>query len=323
MRTECCIYKSGKQYSCFNGDEQQAERSEGVEWICPKRMKGRNVRHATITATVGEILDLVEGIRRRLLALSGIGRRQTEEDETLIPPVLVENADSGGCVKMHVYWLGSAGLAKLSADLPGSPPVARIGCSVEPDIGHRLCSASSDGYGSWSRDVAGFREELGFRSWVMQAILTTRVSSDSSIVPKTRTIEVLLPRDMSRRRFDRALHLALASWSLSDRYPERTRYTLYSMGADRMSRAREIYVGLDPRHDGDRLLTLVEGILEAHRHREKAHEPRSPTPPQLPFAPPLRTQNTPASARTRQRMSPAQIKAMQTRLRYEGGRKAR
>ena len=142
-----------------------------------------------------------------------------------------------------------------------------------------------------------------------------------AISAKTRTIEILLPPGMSRRQFDRALHIALSSWSLADRYPDRARYTRYSMGADRMSRARGIYVGLDPRHDGDRLLALVEGILADHCERSGSDRRRSPTHPELPFAPPLATKVS-TLRQIRRRMSPAQITAMQTRLRCGGRRKA-
>ena len=101
----------------------------------------------------------------------------------------------------------------------------------------------------------------------MQAIPTTRPSLDPAVVARTRTVEISLPEGMTRRGFDRALHVALSPWSLASRHPDQARYTCYSMGADRMSRAIELYAGLDPRHDGNRLLGIVERILQMHREK--------------------------------------------------------
>ncbi len=212
---------------------------------------------------------------------------------------------------MRVYWLGCRGLADLSASLPGTPPVARIGCSTERDIEVRLRAAAADAYGSWSRDVTGeLRDNPGFSRWVMQAIPTTCPSHDPAVVARTRSLEIVLPDGMTRRGFDRALHVALSPWSLASLHPDQARYTCYSMGGNRMSRAIELYAGLDPRCDGDRLLGIVEHILQAHREKEKPGGSRPPAKPHLAAG---RTRGTHSS---RAPMSAAQVAAMQARLRY-------
>ena len=197
--------------------------------------------------------------------------------------------------------------------MPGNPRIARIGCSTEANIDVRLCSAKADAYGSWSKDKFGaLREAPGFTRWVMQAIPVTRASMEPTVVTKTRTIEIMLPKSMSRRQFDGRLHAALAGWSLADQNPQQARFTKYSMGADRISLAREFYIGLDPREDGDRLLSIVEDIVREHRakqYRDVAGPPLGPAEIHLSRDKSIGT------------MSPTQVQAMETRRRW--GRKQR
>lgn len=266
-----------------------------------------------INATIEfEVEATIESLQRHLKKLrdarSGERPSDANNDVGIETRFIVETART-----MTVYWLGCRGLADLSASLPGTPPVARIGCSTERNIEVRLRAAAADAYGSWSRDQKGeLRESPGFTRWVMQTISTTRPSLDPAAVARTRTLEISLPEGMTRRGFDRALHVALSPWSLASRYPEQTRYTCYSMGADRISRAIELYAGLDPRHDGDRLLGIVESILQTHREKSEtiANAPLDPVRPREIAA------RRDGEKRSRAPMSALQVAAMQARLRY-------
>ena len=259
-----------------------------------------------------EMEATIKSLQRHLERLRGA--HLDEDTRNAVDEVAVEtqsNAEFGRTTQ--VYWLGCRGLADLSASLLGKPPVARIGCSTERHIEVRLRAAAADAYGSWSRDETGeLRESPGFTRWVMQAIPTTRPSLDPAVVARTRTLEVSLPVGMTRRGFDRALHIALSPWSLASRHPDQARYTCYSMGVDRMSRAIELYAGLDPRHDGDRLLGIVELILQTHREKKEAiaSTPGRPAEPREIGA------RTHGRSLSRAPMTAAQVAAMQARLRY-------
>ena len=270
-------------------------------------MDGHN--NATIEL---EIEATIRCLQRHLQRLRAI--RSNEDPSDAIGEAALEtrfNAEPDRT--MQVYWLGCRGLADLSLSLPGKPSVARIGCSTERDIEVRLRAAAADAYGLWSRDQLGeLRESPGFSRWVMQASPTTRPSLDPAVVARTRTLEISLPEGMTRRGFDRALRVALSPWSLASRHPDQARYTCYSMGADRMSRAIEVYAGLDPRHDGDRLLGIVERILQMHRekHGTIARPPGRPAKPREIAA------RTRGRSLSRAPMTAAQVAAMQARRRY-------
>lgn len=268
-------------------------------------------RHSNATIEL-EVEATINSLQRHLQRLRAAGM-----DEGLCKvydEVAVEaRSNAEPSRTMQVYWLGCRGLADLSASLPGEPPVARIGCSTERDIEVRLRAAAADAYGSWSRNGTGLlRQSPGFSRWVMQAIPTTRPSLDPAVVARTRTLEISLPEGMTRRGFDRALHVALSPWSLASRHPDQARYTCYSMGADRMSCAIELYAGLDPRHDGDRLLAIVERILQMHRekHGSIARAPGGAAQPRETAS------RTHGRSLSRAPMTAAQVAAMQTRLRY-------
>jgi hypothetical protein len=166
---------------------------------------------------------------------------------------------------MKIYWIGCAGLCRAAESLGTGKRIDRIGCSVESNLADRLSTAGSDAYASWTRDENGhLAQEPGFTRWVMQAIKTTRVSRNPIITVKTRSFEIQMPDGMTRRTFDSALHRGLKRWSLSSNYPYASRFTNYSVDRDRLSQAIELYVGLDPRSDGNTLLGIVENILDAH-----------------------------------------------------------
>ena len=264
------------------------------------------------TTTEVEVEATIKSLQRHLDRLRAI-RSSEDPSDAVGEKALERGSDTEPGRTTQVYWLGCRGLADLSASLLGKPPVARIGCSTERHIEVRLRAAASDAYGSWSRDEMGeLRESPGFTRWVMQAIPTTRPSLDPAVVARTRTLEVSLPEGMTRRGFDRALHIALSPWSLASRHPDRARYTCYSMGVDRMSRAIELYAGLDPRHDGDRLLGIVEHILQTHREKKDAIA----STPERPAKPREIAARTHERSPSRAPMTAAQVAAMQARLRY-------
>ncbi len=259
-----------------------------------------------------ELEATIKSLQQHLERLRG-AQSDNDARNAVVESAVATQSDAELGRTMQVYWLGCRGLADLSASLPGKPPIARIGCSTERDIGVRLRAAAADAYGSWSRDRSGeLRESPGFSRWVMQAIPTTRPSLDPAVVARTRTLEIGLPDGMTRRGFDRALHVALSPWSLASRHPDQARYTCYSMGVDRMSRAIELYTGLDPRIDGDCLLGIVEHILQMHREKHGAIA-RAPGTPAKPRETAARTHGRSCS---RAPMTAAQVAAMQARLRY-------
>ena len=212
---------------------------------------------------------------------------------------------------IQVYWVGCAGLSRLAKRLGTGVRIDRIGTSTERDLNNRLSAAAADAYGSWTRDAGGrLVQEPGFTAWVMQVIGTTRGSIVEGVTVKTRSLVVRLPDGMTRRSFDRALHIALEPWTLARTHPTAARFTNYSVGVDRMSHAIELYCGLDPRRDGDRLLGLVEGILAAHRGR-----PSSMVTEVAPASPRLICDALPDTMPPRRgRMSVAQLRAMRKRL---------
>ena len=254
-------------------------------------------------AVIGDAADGTDGV-------SALARDEADADVAAV----ADPAAGDGLI--HVYWIGCRGLRDAAQALGPGVRIARIGTSTERDLAVRMNTAAADAYGSWTRDAAGqLVQQPGFTAWMMQAIATTRASIDPAITVKVRSLAVRLPAGMSRRSFDRALHLALDGHSLARAHPDAMRFTLYSVGADRMSRALELYTGLDPRRDGDRLLALVEGILARHRGTAGRMSTIAPSPSR-PLPPEVTTKIVPPH----RRMSAAQRQAMRARLRDGRGR---
>lgn len=224
-----------------------------------------------------------------------------------------------------VYWAGCGGLATLARRL--GTRVDKIGTSTEADLADRLHVIGRDEYGACTRDANGtLVKESGFGRWVAQAIGVTRIPTDQAITVRTRTIEVSLPMGLSRRAFDCALQEGLAEWALEVRHAGVQRLTAYSIGTTRLSRAGELYAGLDPRRDGDRLLTIIETIISRHRARGVAAAKGKPaavrevTPSEglHPTKKPRRSTATPALS-----MSAASRRAMLARLSVEASARGR
>ena len=247
-------------------------------------------------------------------------------------------AHSAGVI-VHVYWAGCAGLARLAAELPDAEGyrrskrdvamlrVDKIG-STSLTLKDRLRLLGSDEYGAWSYDAWGQpRKASGFRGWMAQAIHTTRGSIDEAVTVSTRSIDVRLPTGMSRRAFESRLQEELAAWSFSQQFPDLKRYTSYSFGSgspvrgvasaegSRVSEATELYAGLDPCRDGDRLLIIVESLLKAHRRFQgNSVGDRLPDPAGHRIEAAKRS-----SARA---MSAAQLRAMRLRQKAQGTRRS-
>ena len=255
----------------------------------------------------------------------------------------VDAAAQGEPIK--VYWAGSAGLARLASELSHDASqqrgafsrVDKIGTSIG-DVTDRLKVLGSDEYAACFYDADGkLRKDAGFSAWVMQAIHVTRGSIDPDVLVRTRSLNVTLPQGMSRRLFDRRLHDALSKWSYAKCFPGRTRFTMYSIGGgtnqadsklrgvtrlsgDRLSEAQELYVGLDPRRDGNRLLGIVETIVAEHRAAHRSGSTQK-TAARIKVTPDRLTTDRPAKKATGHRtMSAAQIVAMRARKRMTAPR---
>lgn len=224
--------------------------------------------------------------------------------------------------RMLVYWIGCAGLQTAAQRLGPGQRIDRIGCTTERDLADRLSATSADAYGSWARDATGvLASEPGFERWIMQRIGATRGALDPAVMVRTRSIEIQLPAGMTRRWFDRALHTALSPWCLATRIPAATRYTRYSVGVERMSKALELYVGLDPRYDGDRLLALVEKILKSYRAKAaQSHPDARSAPVPKSCATMARAIGGPAretKSLDQERVAPSRLPVAKTRLRIQ------
>ena len=264
-----------------------------------------------VMARLQESVALVEALCLMLEKMSEVPHESADVDGADQVGTHPNHCAEGAREGIQVYWIGCAGLQRAARRLGPEVRIDRIGTSTEPDLVDRLSAAAADAYGSWTRDGGGrLVQEPGFTAWMMQTIRTTRGSTDPAITVKTRSIAVALPEGLSRRSFDRALHVALEGWGLARAHPGAQRFTNYSVGVDRMSRAIELYTGLDPRSDGDRLLAMVEGILATHRARRPRTEAAA-----VPSQPSLLPDAQPSPVpKPRRRMSPIQIKAMQARL---------
>jgi hypothetical protein len=162
----------------------------------------------------------------------------------------------------RVYWAGSRGLADLSRELGTGQRVDKIGISTEIRLDDRLAILGQDRYGSIRMTPDGTMvEHRGFERWIAQAIHITRPPRRPEITISARTIDVGLPEGLTRRQFDIGLRRGLSAYA-AEKQGVRC-FTSYS-GVDRVSRATEFVVGLDPRRNGDLLLEIVEAVLDAH-----------------------------------------------------------
>lgn len=209
--------------------------------------------HRDMTSLIDQAIDLLDAIKNSY-----------EDNPSMLPKLdLVPKAvtDSIGKDVITVYWVGCAGLGRLAHDVLGDT-IYKIGSTTEAKLEDRLDIIGRDEYGAYSYgESRDLEKEPGFQRWIAHAIHTRRGSYDPSIMVATRSINIIRPATLDRRTFDAALSRALAPWNLQRTHPSIERYTKASIGTDRITRATELYVGLDPRRDGNRLLEIVEDIM--------------------------------------------------------------
>ena len=182
--------------------------------------------------------------------------------------------------RINVYLAGSRGCATLARSygprimavlgLDKAPYIVKCGTTTL-GLAERLRQIGQDGYGAAVRTTDGIEIEPGFSAWIAHTISISRRPRDPAIRIMPRVIAVDLPRGLTRRVFDAALHRALKSRSLAS-IPDREvprRFVAYDLIETRVSAAAELYA-LSPHEsaDGDLLLDAIEVIIKTARAKQ-------------------------------------------------------
>lgn len=150
-----------------------------------------------------------------------------------------------------------------------------------PGLQKRLDALGTDRYGSTYMDGEDVVEDPHFHRWGLSMVGTDVTPSPGSplrILP--RGIEVILPADLDFDTFEGLLRQALSNAELRRWVTSRAgrahcarfglspsrfeRYSAYDMaGADRMSRAREIFL-FKPAKQSQRLVRIIETLIIGH-----------------------------------------------------------
>ncbi|MDR3487941.1 MAG: hypothetical protein P4M05_23955 [Bradyrhizobium sp.] len=180
-----------------------------------------------------------------------------------------EVAGSGLCAdicRIYVYIFGCKGCAKLGRRL--NTKIYKIGSTIEHNLETRLEQIGKDRYGAWINRGNEIEIEEGFSDWIALPITTSRPSANPVVTLMPRTIQIDLPRTMTRRVFDASLQEVLSPRALHlQKNATPKRLTQYGMGgASRLSKAHELYeFSPTSKNDGDMLLKGIEAVLEKHR----------------------------------------------------------